>query len=133
MAPAVMKIILRTAPLLVLAAGLSFSQSGDPNQNASQTSSDQTGKHHKDKKSRSAGGEIGSGAGDLGKGAAGGAGNVAGGVAKGAGDVVTLHPIDGAAAVGTGAGKGAKDVGEGTAKGTGKIVKGIGKGIKHIF
>jgi hypothetical protein len=130
-----MKHIFRVAPLLVLAAGLSFSQSGEPNQTVNQHSSDRTGNDHpmKHKKSRSAGGEVGSGAGDIGKGAAGGAGNVAGGVAKGAGDVVTLHPIDGAAAVGTGAGKGAKDVGEGTAKGTGKIVKGIGKGIKHIF
>ena len=131
-----MKNILRAAPLLMLAAGLSFSQSGDPNQarRASQNSSDQIGSHHKNKKkSRSAGGEIGSGAGDIGKGAAGAAGNIAGGVAKGVGDVVTLHPIDGAVAAGTGAGKGAKDVGEGTAKGTGKIVKGIGKGIKHIF
>jgi hypothetical protein len=131
-----MKNILRAAPLVILATALSFSQSGDPNQTngANQNSSDQTGKHHKDKKkSRSAGGEIGSGAGDVGKGAAGGAGNIAGGAAKGAGDVVTLHPVDGAAAIGTGAGKGAKDVGEGTAKGTGKIVKGIGKGIKHIF
>lgn len=129
-----MKGIFRAAPLLILTAGLSFSQSGDPAQTATQSSSDQTGKHHKDKKkSRSAGGEIGSGAGDIGKGAAGGAGNIAGGVAKGAGDVVTLHPIDGAAAIGTGAGKGAKDVGVGTAKGTGKVVKGIGKGIKHVF
>jgi len=123
-----MKNIFRAAPLLILAAGLSFSQSGDRNQ------ADQTSKHHKNKKtSRSAGGEVGRGAGDIGKGAGGGAANVAGGVAKGAGDVVTLHPIDGAVAAGTGAGKGAKDVGEGTAKGTGKIVKGIGKGIKHIF
>ena len=129
-----MKNIVRAAPLVILAAGLSFSQSGDPNQSATQNSSDQTGKHHKDKKkSRSAGGEVGSGAGDIGKGAAGGAGNVAGGVAKGAADVVTLHPIDGAVAAGTGAAKGAKDVGEGTAKGTGKIVKGIGKGIKHVL
>jgi len=129
-----MKRILRAAPVLILAAGLSFSQAGDPNQTTSRNSSDQTGTRHKDKKkSRSAGGEIGSGAGDIGKGAAGGAGSAAAGVAKGAGDVVTLHPIDSAAAVGTGAGKGAKDVGEGTAKGSGKIIKGIGKGIKHIF
>jgi len=130
-----MKSTFRAGGLLLLAAGLTFPQSGDPNQTgATQNSSDRTGHRHKDKKkSRSAGGEIGSGAGDIGKGAAGAAGNAAGGVAKGAGDVVTLHPIDGAVAVGTGAGKAAKDVGEGTAKGTGKIVKGIGKGIKHIF
>lgn len=129
-----MKNIFRAALIPMLAAGFSFSQSGDPNQTASQSTSDRTSKHHREKKkSRSAGGEIGSGAGDIGKGAAGGVGNVAGGVAKGAGDVVTLHPIDGAAAIGTGAGKGAKDVGEGTVKGTGKMVKGIGKGIKHIF
>ncbi len=82
---------------------------------------------------RSPGGDIGSGSGDVGKGAAGGVGNAAKGVGKGAGDLVTLHPLNAAGAVGTGAANGGKDVGVGAAKGTGKIVKGTGRGIKKIF
>jgi len=82
---------------------------------------------------RSAGGEVGSGAGDVGKGAAKGVGNVAAGTGKGAVDLVTLHPINAAGAVGTGAAKGGTNIVKGTAKGTGKIVKGTGKAIKHIF
>jgi hypothetical protein len=77
--------------------------------------------------------EIGSGAGDIGKGAAKGAGNVAKGTGKGALDLVTLHPIDAAASVGKGAGVGGKDVAVGTVKGTGKIGKGIGKAVKKLF
>ena len=82
---------------------------------------------------RSAGGEVGSGAGDVGKGAAKGVGNVAAGTGKGAVDLVTLHPINAAGAVGTGAAKGGTNIVKGTAKGTGKIAKGTGKAIKHIF
>ncbi len=82
---------------------------------------------------RSAGGEIGSGTGDIGKGAGKGAGNLAVGGAKGAGDLVTLHPINAAGDVGKGGASAGKNVAVGTAKGTGKVVKGIGKGIKHIF
>lgn len=85
------------------------------------------------KPERSAGGDVGSGAGDIGKGAAKGAGNIAAGTGKGAVDLVTLHPIDAAGAVGTGAAKGGKNIIVGTAKGTGKIVKGTGRAIKHIF
>jgi hypothetical protein len=84
-----------------------------------------------------AGHDVGSGAGDIGKGAGGAAGHVAEGTGKGAVDLVTLHPVNAAGAVGTGAAKGGKDLGVGTAKGTGKIVKGtgkgIGKGFKKIF
>jgi hypothetical protein len=43
------------------------------------------------KQGRSAGGDIGSGSGDIGKGAGKGAGNLAKGTGKGAGDLVTLH------------------------------------------
>jgi hypothetical protein len=82
---------------------------------------------------RSAGGDIGSGSGDIGKGAAKGAGNIAAGTGKGAVDLVTLHPINAAGAVGTGAAKGGKNIAVGTAKGTGKILKGTGRAIKHIF
>jgi hypothetical protein len=82
---------------------------------------------------RSPGGEVGSGAGDIGKGAGGAAGNVAKGTGKGAGELVTLHPVKGAGDVGKGVGVGAKDAGVGAAKGTGKIAKGTGRGVGHIF
>jgi hypothetical protein len=58
---------------------------------------------------------------------------VAAGTGKGAVDLVTLHPINAAGAVGTGAVKGGKNIAVGAAKGTGKIVKGPGRAIKHIF
>ena len=88
---------------------------------------------HGEKKSRSAGGEVASGTGDIGKGAAKGAGNLAAGTGKGAVDLVTLHPIDAAASVGKGGVSAGKNVAVGTTKGTAKIVTGVGKGIKHIF
>jgi hypothetical protein len=84
-------------------------------------------------KGRSAGGDVASGSGDIGKGAAKGAGNLASGTGKGAADLVTLHPIDGAASVGKGGVSAGKNIAVGTTKGTGKILKGTGKGIKHIF
>ena len=84
-------------------------------------------------KGRSPGGDVGSGAGDIGKGAAKGAGNLAEGTGKGAVDLVTLHPIDAAGAVGKGGASAGKNVVVGTAKGTGKIVKGTGRAIKKIF
>jgi hypothetical protein len=82
---------------------------------------------------RSAGGDIGSGSGDIGKGAGKGAGNLAKGTGKGATDLVTLHPLDAAGAVGKGGASAGKNVAVGTAKGTGKIVKGTGKLIKKPF
>ncbi len=81
----------------------------------------------------SAGGEVGSGAGDVGKGTARGVGAAAEGVGKGAGDLVTLHPIDAAGNVGKGAVVAGKDVGVGVDKGTGKIAKGTGRGIGKLF
>jgi hypothetical protein len=77
--------------------------------------------------------EIGSGAGDVGKGTAKGAGALGKGVAKGAGQLVTLHPAGAATSVGKGAGSAGKDVAVGTAKGSGKVVHGIGRAIVHIF
>ena len=77
--------------------------------------------------------EIGSGAGDIGVGAAKGAGHLGAGVGKGAVQLVTLHPIDEGASVGTGAVRAGKNVGVGTVKGTAKIGKGIGRGIGKIF
>jgi hypothetical protein len=82
---------------------------------------------------RSPGGDVGSGAGDIGKGTGKGAGKAAEGVGKGAGDLVTLHPAGAAENVGKGAGVAGKDVGVGAAKGTGKIAKGTGRGIGKIF
>jgi hypothetical protein len=82
---------------------------------------------------RSAGGDVGSGAGDIGKGTAKGTGAAAEGVGKGAGDLVTLHPAEAAGNVGKGAVVTGKDVGVGAAKGTGKITKGTGRGIGKIF
>lgn len=82
---------------------------------------------------RGPGKEIGSGAGDIGKGAAKGAGNLAKGTGKGALDLVTLHPINAATAVGKGVGVAGKDVAAGSVKGTGKIGKGVGKALKKLF
>jgi len=82
---------------------------------------------------RSPGGDVGSGAGDIGKGTGKGAGAAAEGVGKGAGDLVTLHPVDAVGNVGKGAGVAGKDVGVGAAKGTGKVAKGTGRGIGKIF
>lgn len=88
---------------------------------------------HSKKKGRSAGGDVGSGSGDIGKGAAKGAGNLAAGTGKGAADLATLHPGAAATSVGKGGASAGQNIGIGTAKGTGKIAKGVGKGIKHIF
>jgi hypothetical protein len=85
------------------------------------------------KHDRGPGKEIGSGAGDIGKGTAKAAGNVAKGAGKGAVDLVTLHPINAATSVGKGAAVGGKDLAVGTVKGTGKIGKGVGKAIKKLF
>lgn len=87
----------------------------------------------KKKAKRSPGGDIGSGAGNIGTGVAKGAGSAASGAAKGAVDLATLHPIDAAAAVGGGAVKGGASVAVGTAKGAGKIGKGIGRAFKKVL
>src|SRR5271168_4400501 len=84
-----------------------------------------------EKKTRSAGGEMASGTGDIAKGAAKGAGSLAAGAGKGAVDLVTLHPIDAAVSVGKGGVSAGTHIAVGTTKGTGKIVIGVGKGIKH--
>ena len=77
--------------------------------------------------------DIGSGAGDVGKGTAKGAGDAAKGAGKGAADLATLHPVNAAGAAGKGAASTGKDVAVGTAKGGGKIVRGVGKAFKKIF
>jgi hypothetical protein len=88
---------------------------------------------YEQKHERSPGKEIGSGAANIGTGAAKGAGNLAKGTGKGALDLVTLHPINAAASVGKGAGAAGKNVSVGTVKGSTKIGKGIGKAVKKLF
>ena len=85
------------------------------------------------KKHTSAKHDVGSGAGDVGKGVAKGAGSAAKGVGKTASDLVTLHPINAAADLGKGAVNTGKNVGVGAVKGTGKMVRGAGKAIKQIL
>jgi hypothetical protein len=101
-------------------------------QNPSTTTADQPTRQST-VQGRSAGGDIGSGSGDIGKGAGKGAGNLAKGTGKGAADLATLHPVDAAGAVGKGGASAGKNVAVGTAKGTGKIVKGTGKLLKKPF
>ncbi len=119
--------------LALLAFGLPAYGQNPQNQSATPPPKDATVQPTPQKPPRSAGGDIGSGSGDIGKGAGKGAGNLAEGTAKGAGDVVTLHPVAGAEAVGKGGAKAGKDVAVGTTKGTGKVVKGTGKAIKKVF
>lgn len=90
-----------------------------------------TEKAKKPKKGATA--EVGSGVGTAAGGVAKGAGAAASGTAKGAADLVTLHPIDAGAAVGTGAAKAGKDVTVGSVKGVGKIGKGVGRALKKIL
>ena len=59
---------------------------------------------------------VGSGAGDIGKGAARGVGSAAKGTGKAAGDLVTLHPIEAATDLGKGAVNTGKNVGVGTVR-----------------
>jgi hypothetical protein len=115
--------------LVLLAFGISaygqHQSTATPNENTAQPAGQKQG--------RSAGGDIGSGSGDIGKGAGKGAGDLAKGTGKGAGDLVTLHPVDAAGAVGKGGVSAGKNVAVGTAKGTGKIVKGTGRLLKKPF
>jgi len=101
-------------------------------QNQSTPAPNEAGQSTVQKKGRSAG-DIGSGSGDIGKGAGKGAGNLAKGTGKGAADLATLHPVDAAGAVGKGGASAGKNVAVGTAKGTGKIVKGTGRALKKPF
>jgi hypothetical protein len=110
----------------VCLAGITFGQTSDPTLNSS-------GADAEPRAHTSAKHDVGSGAGDIGKGTAKGVGSAAKGTGKAAGDLVTLHPINAATDLGKGAAKTGKNVGVGTVKGTGKILKGTGKAIKHLF
>jgi hypothetical protein len=124
--------VLTCAIFVVAIAGPAWSQSA-----SDERTENGSGKHskppHNEKHGRSAGGEMASGAGNIGKGVGKGAGSLAVGAGKGAVDLATLHPIDAAADVGKGGVAAGTHVAVGTVKGTAKIVTGVGKGIKHIF
>jgi hypothetical protein len=122
---------MKTLLLTILLAAVAQAQSADTQTPAAQGA--KTTKAEKKKVKRSAGGDIGSGAGDAGTGAAKGAGNLAKGTAKGAVDLATLHPIGAATSVAGGAASAGKDVTVGTAKGAGKITRGVGRVIKKVF
>ena len=104
---------------------LGQSSQSQPPQQPTGTSQPSTGQQPRQ---ASPGGDVGRGAGDIGKGTAKGAGAAAEGVGKGAGDLVTLHPLDAAGNVGKGGATAGKDIGVGAAKGTGR---GIGKIFHH--
>ena len=116
---------MKTILLTILLAGVAPAQSAD-----TQTA---PAKVDKKKAQRSAGGDIGSDAANVGTGAAKGTGNLAKGTAKGAVDLATLHPIDAATSVGGGAVSAGKDVTVGTAKGVGKMTRGVGRALKKVF
>jgi hypothetical protein len=101
-------------------AGIAIAQTPDAKQ--AETKAHSSAKH-----------DVGSGAGDIGKGGGKGVGSAAKGTGKAAGDLVTLHPIGAATDLGKGAAGAGKNVGTGAVKGTGKILRGTGKGIKHLF
>lgn len=113
---------IRLFSMAVLISGLASAQT---------TSSEPAPKHPK--KHTSAGRDIGSGAGDIGKGPAKGAVRAGVGTGKAALDLVTLHPLNAATDAGKGAVSAGKSVGIGAAKGSAKIVKGAGKALKHLF
>jgi hypothetical protein len=83
-------------------------------------------------KNRGPGKEAAKGGEDIGKGVGKGAESAGKGTAGAAADLVTLHPIDAGASLGSGAAGAGKDVGVGSAKGTAKIGKGVGSGFKKL-
>lgn len=117
--------------LLLARLALAAQAPANDNRNAPPTPATDHPRHSKHH--RSATGEIGSGAGNIGVGAAKGAGSLATGTAKSAANLATLHPIDAAASLGRGAGNAGKDVAVGTVKGTAKITAGVGRAIGKIF
>jgi hypothetical protein len=107
-------------------AGIALAQTSSPTQTSDSAAKDRkahtTAKH-----------DVGSGAGDIGKGVGKGAGSAAKGTGKAAADLATLRPINAATDLGKGAAGAGKNVGTGAVKGTGKMLKGAGKAIKHLF
>src|SRR5450755_2562508 len=107
-------------------AGIAFAQTSSPAQASDGAAANR-------KSHTSAKHDVGSGAGDIGKGVGKGAGSAAKGTGKAVGDLVTLHPINAATDLGKGAAGTGKNIGTGAVKGTGKMLKGAGKAIKHLF
>jgi hypothetical protein len=120
--------MMKTLLLTILLAAVACAQSAE-----TQTPAAKVDKAAKQKAKRSPGGDIGSGAANIGTGAAKGAGNLAKGTAKGAVDLATLHPIDAATSVAGGAASAGKDVTVGAAKGAGKITRGVGRVLKKVL
>jgi hypothetical protein len=120
-------------PITVCLAGIAFAQPPESPQTSDTTQQTSGGARENTNVRTSAKHDVGSGAGDIGKGVAHGVGSAAAGTGKAAGDLVTLHPINAATDLGVGAAKTGKNVGVGAVKGTGKILKGTGKAIKHLL
>ena len=95
---------------------------------AGQATDTHPAKHHTSAKH-----DVGSGSADIAKGVGKGAASAAVGTGKAAGSLVTLHPINAAGELGSGAVSAGRHVGVGAVKGTGKIVRGTGKALKHLF
>ena len=108
-------------------AGIAVAQTSTPTQTSDKAAQANA------KERTSAKHDVGSGAGDIGKGTAKGVGSAAKGTGKAAGNLVTLHPVNAAGDLGKGAANTGKNVGVGVVKGTGKMLKGAGKAIKHLF
>lgn len=129
----ILAVLLLLAPYAYGQASSESAQANQIQQNPAPASQTAPPAAAQGKHGRSAKGDIGSGSGDIGKGAGEGAGSLAKGTGAGAVDLATLHPVNAAGAVGKGGAVAGKDVGVGAAKGTGKIAKGTGKAIKKIF
>jgi hypothetical protein len=116
---------MKTLLLTILPAAVAAAQSAETQTPAAKVA--------KQKAKRSAGRDIGSGAANIGTGAAKGAENLARGTAKRAVDLATLHPIDAATSVFGGAASAGKDVTVGTVKVAGNITRGVGRVLKKVL
>jgi hypothetical protein len=110
----------RLFSLAILLTGIATAQTSPPP--AAPPAAAQPARQPAGKKHSSAGHDIGSGAGDIGKGAA-----------KAALDLVTLHPINAATDLGKGAAGAGRNAGTGAVKGSGKVLKGTAKALRHLF
>ena len=126
------KMSIRYTPLILALTAFGWAQQPAPQEPARQDQDTRETSQQR-KAEPGAAHEIGSGAGNIGVGAAKGAGDLAKGAAKGVGNLATLHPIDASVSVGKGAVAAGKDVGVATVKGGAKITKGIGKAFRKIL
>src|SRR5258708_34858361 len=128
----IVRISIRRTPLILALSAFGWAQQPAPQEPTRQDQDTREASQQR-KPERGAAREIGSGAGNIGVGAAKGAGDLAKGTAKGVGNLATLHPVNASVSVGKGAVAAGKDVGVGTVKGGAKISKGIGKAFRKIF